>query len=116
MQVSRRKICILIISHNVTIAQEYSGQRKTINRCNDSLGKLLFFATVLLQQHRVVMLMVLNAGFFADQHSTEVAKFGIDVGRFTWDVSLIGMAAALLSVPRSRLDCCSVVCTAHKLM
>lgn len=107
MQVSRRKISILIILHNVTIAQEDSGQRKTINGCNDSLGTLFFLPTALLQQHHVVMLMVLNAGFFADQHSADVAKIGIDAARFTWDVSLIGMAAALLSVPRSRLDCCS---------
>lgn len=69
MRVSRRRISILIILHNVTIAQEDSGQRKTITRCNDSLGTLLFFPTALLQQHHVVALMVSNAGFFAMQIS-----------------------------------------------
>lgn len=42
------------------------------------------------------MLMVLNAGFFADQHSADMAKIGINAARFPWDVSLVGMAAVLL--------------------
>lgn len=56
MHVSRRKISILIILHNVSIAQEDSRQRKTITGCNDSLGTLLFFLTALLQRHDGVTL------------------------------------------------------------
>lgn len=83
MQVGRGKICILIILHNVSIAREDSGQRKTINGCNDSLGALLFFLAAPLQQRHGVVLTLVNAGFFVDQHSADVAKIGIGHGQIS---------------------------------
>lgn len=83
MQVGGGKICILIIRHNVSIAREDSGQRKTIKGCNDSLGALLFFLAAPLQRRHGVVLTLLNAGFFGDRHSADVAKIGIGRGQIS---------------------------------
>lgn len=83
MQVGRGEICILIILHNVGVAREDSGQSKTINGCNDSLGALLFFLAAPLQQRHGAVLTLLKAGFFGDQHSADVAKIGMGHGQIS---------------------------------
>lgn len=60
------------------LKQEDLEERKTINGWNDSVGTRLFFLPALLQQHPVSMLTVLNAGFFADLRSADMAKIAIE--------------------------------------
>ena len=75
----RRKICILIVRHDVIVVQEEPQQkRKLINECNDSLGTLLsYLVGVLLQQHNAMLLTAFDAGFSVDEYSTDVAKIAV---------------------------------------
>lgn len=79
MHCTGRKICIVIILHDVTVVQEKPWQkRKLINECNDSLGFLLsYLVGVLLHQRHAMLLTVFDAGFSVDVYSTDMAKIAV---------------------------------------
>lgn len=79
MHDTRRKICILIVLHNVIVLQEGKRQkRKLMNESNDSLGSLLsHLVGVLLHQHHAMLLTVSDAAFSVDEYSTAVAKIAV---------------------------------------